>query len=858
MTLQTLVNLSPEPDLCPLYPCTSHIALLLSSHSGLSHSQKNEFVAHCLNRSCVFADIVVLQHLLSEPTARSHVDLGQHDEDGIGLVSLTIHGFGAGSDRDMEREECIRLLVSEGANLLADKEGWTPLHYATLLSPPTLVSYLMTHGCSPFAVTQRNLMPLDIVTAHSILPGRADVALLLEEAMRGQGWVGGHIDQKRRSFEKRLKRLKTHQEVRDGINKVLEINPTWWSSHPDVLSSDSESDDDDDSDLIYTPTPDYSSMLVFDPASLPYIFDSLITKFEPSSRDSTPANMLYLLARFACLTCDHTWLEDLIIGATDAIEETFFERADDVTCLVFWLYNTTIWLHLLQCDNAINEACEMLGSFDIIEEVINSVFVFVIRFAERRIDQVLDMALLDFTPLTSKIQSIQFESDWSIFWRFKSKKRVASSATLPRTKASYSPSSPESPIVTSQSHGAISSSSSRGFSSLKFARNRGTLTPLTSLFPDSSPTPSPADLTSFLTALHALLTLSHINPVLTTQLWSQVFYWTSCELFNRIITRKKYLCRSRATQIGLNVSFLEEWIDDVDLPPGIRLHFLPLRDLLKWLQKLSSITDFSMLVDTIQTTKGVNPLQMRRAARDYRYEVNESRMTEECIQYLTQLQKDWERHRVKLGVEALRKEIDDQGREESPSSSNDDVSNPPIGPISTTPNLTESFPNQNVDTLFGGPQDILAWEPIGPPPVLGELRDSRFMLPLLFPSDPRKLSAIPRGYPLSVECCDPRVEIDVEDKSKTSDHTLSWKFRNRKLREVGANVLQWVDGIWSAAPWAKPSDQDGARGQDYSFQSDHETTDVEELNYRITPLTRKPSGRGKSRFSLGGTPTTAI
>lgn len=51
---------------------------------------------------------------------------------------------------------------------------------------------------------------------------------------------------------------------------------------------------------------------------------------------------------------------------------------------------------------------------------------------------------------------------------------------------------------------------------------------------------------------------------------------------------------------------------------------------------------------------------MRRAVRDYKYEVNEGRMTEECIQYLTQLQKDWERHRVKLGVEAMRKEVSHQ------------------------------------------------------------------------------------------------------------------------------------------------------------------------------------------------------
>ena len=48
---------------------------------------------------------------------------------------------------------------------------------------------------------------------------------------------------------------------------------------------------------------------------------------------------------------------------------------------------------------------------------------------------------------------------------------------------------------------------------------------------------------------------------------------------------------------------------------------------------------------------------MRRAVRDYKYEVNEGHMTDECSQYLAQLQKDWERHRLKVGVEALKKEV---------------------------------------------------------------------------------------------------------------------------------------------------------------------------------------------------------
>jgi hypothetical protein len=67
-------------------------------------------------------------------------------------------------------------------------------------------------------------------------------------------------------------------------------------------------------------------MLVFSPHSLPRILDALVTNFQPSLRNPTPANSLYMLTRFACLTCDHTWLEDLIVAAADAIEETFFVR----------------------------------------------------------------------------------------------------------------------------------------------------------------------------------------------------------------------------------------------------------------------------------------------------------------------------------------------------------------------------------------------------------------------------------------------------------------------------------------------------------------------------------------------------
>ena len=119
------VDLNVQPDLHPLYPSTAYIAVLLSSHSGLTPDQKAELVKHCLARSCIFAELSVLQYLLSDSQAQTYVDLSTQDEDGQGLISLTIHGFGADSDRDVEREECVRLLIAQGAHLGPDKSGYS-------------------------------------------------------------------------------------------------------------------------------------------------------------------------------------------------------------------------------------------------------------------------------------------------------------------------------------------------------------------------------------------------------------------------------------------------------------------------------------------------------------------------------------------------------------------------------------------------------------------------------------------------------------------------------------------------------------------------------------------------------------
>ncbi|KAF5375121.1 hypothetical protein D9758_000363 [Tetrapyrgos nigripes] len=864
-------DFDPEPDLHPLYPSTPHIAVHLSSHSGLNPDQKAELVRHSLSRACVFAEISVLQYLSSDSQAQSYLDLSSRDDDGVGLVSLTIHGFGSDSERDVEREECVRLLVAQGADLGPDKAGWTPLHHAALLSPPSLISFLMTHGCSPFDVTRRNLTALDIVTAHSIMPGRADVALLLEEAMRGEGWTGGKMEQKRRQFDELMKRKGKQQVLREDVGRILGIPSRWWGSDSQnpFSDSDSEEDQDDDDGAIYTPPADYTSMLVFSPFALPGIFESLITNYPPSFRDAQPANVLYMLARFACLTCDHNWLEDFMLGATEAIEDCFFNHPEDITCLVFWLYNTTVWLHLMQCDNSISEACEMLGSLELIEETINSVFVFIIRLAERKIDEFLDAALLDYQSLGSEFESVQFESEWSFLRSLTGKKKNATVTPNSTLKAASSPTSHQPPSPGRAASPSLSASSSRGFSSFTstFSRNRAgsSTTPLQSIFPDTPPPPSPNELTSYLTALHTLLTLSEINPALTTQLWSQVMYWTSCELFNRIITRKKYLCRSRAVQIGMNLSVLEEWVGQMGLPRGVQSHFAPVRDLLNWLQCLSSITEFSDLVATIQTMKNINPLQMRRAVRDYKYEVNEGRMTEECVQYLTQLQKDWERHRVKLGVEALRKEMGERERDREGSVSSfatDSADHSGQGSsISASSSSDVIAAQEAIDLLFDRGTDKSSWEPVQPPKVLGELLDSRYMLPLVFPSNPRMLGALP-GNSLRDDDDKRSNASDSRSASRSSVGAMPWRAKNRKLRNLGSGALKWVDGAASASRWGRPvveeEDGDPAGENGDPAGEDGEHPDKLQVDINFTPLTRKRSGKVKGRPSLQTGETTPV
>lgn len=153
--------------------------------------------------------------------------------------------------------------------------------------------------------------------------------------------------------------------------------------------------------------------------------------------------------------------------------------------------------------------------------------VFIIRLAERKIDELLDTALLDYSSLGSEFESVQFESEqWSFLRPFTGKKK----AVPPPTSTNSTIRGPPSPLpIRPPSPSPSVSSFSSIRQSFRARASSSTTTPLQALFSENSQTPSPSHLTSYLTALHTFLTLSDINPALITQLWSQVMYWTSSE-----------------------------------------------------------------------------------------------------------------------------------------------------------------------------------------------------------------------------------------------------------------------------------------------------------------------------------------
>lgn len=179
-----------------------------------------------------------------------------------------------------------------------------------------------------------------------------------------------------------------------------------------------------------------------------------------------------------------------------------------------------------------------------------------------------------------------------------------------------------------------------------------------------------------------------------------------------------------------------------------------------------------------------------------------------------------------------------------------------------SPTPETSATQRSIDSLFDRTLEKSSWEPDRSPEVLGELLDSRYMLPLLLPTDSRFLSAVPiQRHTSHDEKNNASQAAGSKRTSQTSFKnrgTMTWRLEPRRLREIGMGTLRWIDGVNSAARWYRPpppedDDEEDRPPPPYSSLDPNVPPDLQPspVPQHSTPLTRKPSARSKGRLSLG-------
>lgn len=367
-------------------------------------------------------------------------------------------------------------------------------------------------------------------------------------------------------------------------------------------------------------------MFVFQDHELEHILDIIITNMTPQrspSQKPVPANLLFLSARYAHYHASPELLATLLTSATDKINDVVERYQWDMTMQAFWLSNATLLLHYLKKDSG------LVGStveFQLhLAELINEIFVLIIRDAERRMNKVLDSAMLDHETIPG-LEDVAFQNEWKIF------KKKKSEAPEPADKR-FRPPSP---------------------------RRRAQI--------------SPRNITSLLSSTLFVLDLYDVHSVITTQILSQLLYWISAEIFNRIMTTKRYLARTKAMQIRMNVSALEDWARTNNRQPehfengsmassgestieSARRHLAPVIQLLQWLQCFSSLgDDHESLVTTLLQLQQLVPIQLLHAVKSYRPEVGEKGLTKQAMKFLLEFQRNpdilfKEQHRIQTEKE---------------------------------------------------------------------------------------------------------------------------------------------------------------------------------------------------------------
>ncbi|PKX88502.1 DIL and Ankyrin domain protein [Aspergillus novofumigatus IBT 16806] len=573
----------------------------IASDEKLTDEEKRKILQRSLNMAASNGDVDRV-HKLVGGKAKDYVDVNMPDEEGtVPLIYASCFGH----------QDVVSALLDAGANVdQQDRNQWSALMWAMTNRHKTIAKNLLDHGASPDIKSSSGGTAFDFAQPGSEISeylhenGYNFGPSAIEDDFYDSGFAHGRFEEE--IAENEMKRRMMMEE--SAINLEVDLSSLGLDEKFEPLDEDDL--EDEQQEFVWDRCLN-DQMFVFQEHELERILDIIITNMTPQrspSQKPVPANLLFLSARYAHYHASPELLADLLNSATEKINDVVERHQWDMTILAFWMSNATLLLHYLKKDAGLVESTVEFQLH--LAELINEIFILIIRDAERRMNKVLDAAMLDHETIPG-LEDVAFQNEWKLF-RPKNKTKAPEPA-----EKRFRPPSP---------------------------RRRAQV--------------SPRNITSLLSSTLFVLDLYDVHSVITTQILSQLLYWLGAELFNRIMTTKRYLARTKAMQIRMNVSTLEDWARTNNRQPehyengsttctgestmeSARKHLAPVIQLLQWLQCFSSLgDDHESLVTTLLQLQQLTPAQLLHAVKSYRPEVGEKGLTKQAMKFLLDLQRD--------------------------------------------------------------------------------------------------------------------------------------------------------------------------------------------------------------------------
>ncbi|KAF9988629.1 hypothetical protein BGZ75_008968 [Mortierella antarctica] len=581
---------------------------------------------------------------------RDWIDIEAQDEDGTTpLIYAACFGH----------TEIAFMLLEAGAMVDArDKFGWTALVWATNNKHENIVRLLLEQGASTSAQTAKGHTIVDFLR-HDPNDNTKIVQIFQEPGRRDSVSSNGSLI---RTTLSSLGDDLFYQSGIEGFEEIMAENERRYRMAMDSanafevdmadlsLADQPQLDDEGEFDWERC-LPD--QMFVFSSKDIKHIIETSITTMEPTrsrSHKPIPAYILFLAARFAHYFSSPELLDELLDATFAAIRSVTKAKPEDMTLTAYWISNTSVLLHFLRKDPGLGVATDFHQLK--LEALLLDMVQMVVIDAERRIERILEPAMLDHDTIQG-MEEVKFQSDWAFLWRGSmskaSNKGSNSNNSTVSNKRASSPLSPNlaSPGTFATPAAASTTNSTSPSPMPRASMSRASSQPMIPLA-NRPPSPrqrriSPRTITTMLSSLLFVMQTYDIHPDIIHYVIAQLLNYVACEVFNRMMSNKKMLSRSKALQTRLNLSILEDWIRLNHLPTKLSDQFAPLVQLLQLLQVLSLQEDFPTWIETLKKLELLNPTQVKRVVNSYRYEVNEPRVGEEITQYVLQVAADTER-----------------------------------------------------------------------------------------------------------------------------------------------------------------------------------------------------------------------